>query len=322
MNSKKTMSGIFDIAVLGGGPAGLTAAIYALRARMKVLLIERACFGGQMATTDIIENYPGFPGGVTGSELSEKMTRQAKDLGLTIAESDVTGITPKKNEKDPCTVTTADNKTFQALAIVVATGAHWNKLGVPGEEELAGRGVSYCATCDGPLYRQKEVVVVGGGNTALGDAIFLRKFVKKATLVHRRDRLRATKILQEQAFADKNIDLCLSSVVMKILGKDRVEGVAVKHVETGKESTIKADGVFIFIGIQPNSKFLQGIVDVDAKGYITADNDMKTSADGIFACGDVREKSLRQIVTAAGEGAAAAYSAQHYVERLQGTEYV
>jgi len=205
--------------------------------------------------------------------------------------------------------------------VIIATGARWNALKVPGEEALTGRGVSYCATCDGPLFKGKDIVVVGGGDTALGDAIYLTRFANKVTLVHRRDTLRATRILQERAFANKKIEFCLQSVVTEILGKNKVEGIKVKNVATSEEKHIKADGVFVLIGLSPNSGIVKDIVKLDEKGYIASGDDMRTSVDGIFACGDVRSKPLRQVVTAAGEGATAAVSAQHYVEHIKGTEY-
>jgi len=314
------MNELYDIIILGGGPAGLTAGIYALRARMNVLLIEKGLCGGQMLIADSIENFPGFPEYVKGMDLAEKMTAQAQRLGLLIQTSEVNGVS--SDRKNNCfVVSTTRGEQFKTISLIVATGAHWNTLGVPGESELVGKGVSYCATCDGPLFREKEVVVVGGGDTALVDTLFLSKFAKKITLVHRRDRLRATKILQERAFADKKITFCWNSVVTKVLGKERVEAVSVQNVDSGKEAIIKADGIFVFVGITPNSGFLKGLIKQDEKGYIITDREMKTSAEGVFACGDVRQKRLRQISSAVGEAASAAFNAQHYVERAKGVEY-
>ena len=315
------MSGIYDIIIIGGGPAGLTAGIYSARARMKTLLLEKMICGGQVLMADLIENFPGFPCGTKGPELAGLMLKQAEAVGLEISTCDVKKITLKKNEKDPFVIETAEGDIFKALSIIISTGANWNALGMPGEERLRGRGVSYCATCDGPLFKNKDIVVVGGGDTALGDALFLTRFANKVTVVHRRDKLRASKILQERALMNKKIELCLKLVVTEITGNAKVEGIKVKNVSTNEEKAIKADGVFVLIGLSPNSGIFKGLLELDEKGYIRSDEDMRTSVDGVFACGDVRKKFLRQIVTAAGEGATAAVSAERYVERLKGTAY-
>jgi len=315
------MGDIYDIIIIGGGPAGLTAGIYSARARMKTLLLEKMICGGQVLMADLIENFPGFPRGTNGPELADLMLKQAEAAGLEISTREVKKITLKKDEKDPFVIETAEGGAFKALSVIISTGANWNALGVPGEERLRGRGVSYCATCDGPLFKNKDIVVVGGGDTALGDAIFLTRFANKVTVVHRRDRLRAARILQERALMNKKIDLCLKSVVTEITGNARVEGIKIKNVSTNEETAIKADGVFVLVGLSPNSGIFRGLLELDEKSYIVSDEDMRTSVDGIFACGDVRKKSLRQIVTAAGEGATAAVSAEHYVERLKGTAY-
>ena len=315
------MSDIYDIIIIGGGPAGLTAGLYSARARMKTLLLEKMLCGGQVLMADLIENFPGFPSGTKGPELADLMLKQAQSVGLEISTRDVNKIILKKSDKDHFVIETAEGDIFKASAIIISTGANWNALGVPGEESLRGRGVSYCATCDGPLFRNREIVVVGGGDTALGDAIFLTRFTNKVTVVHRRDKLRATRIIQERALANNKIELCLQSVVTEIIGDKKVEGIKVKNVSTGEEKVIKAGGVFVLIGLSPNSGAFKGLFKLDEKGYIISDDDMRTSVDGIFACGDVRKKSLRQIVTAAGEGATAAVSAEHYVERLKGSAY-
>lgn len=311
----------YDIIIIGGGPAGLTAGLYSCRARMKTLLIEKMACGGQILITDTIENFPGFPEGIKGPDLSEWMLKQAQHFGLNVKTGEVKSVTPPKGDKALFGIELDGGEKLEALSVIIATGARWNSLNVPGEKELTGRGVSYCATCDGPLFRGKDVVVVGGGDTALEDALFLTKFAGKVTIVHRRDKLRATKILQERALANKKIELCLNSVAVEILGKNKVEAIAVKDVNTGKPKEIKADGVFVLIGLSPNSDIVKGLVKTDEKGYIISDDDMKTSVEGIFACGDVRKKLLRQVVTAAGDGATAAFSAEHYVEKLKGTEY-
>lgn len=315
------MDEVYDLIIIGGGPAGLTAGLYASRSRMKTLLLEKMACGGQMLTADIIENFPAFPCGAKGEELADLMLKQAEHFGLVISTREAKKVLPKKNEKEPFTIETAEGDNIKALSIIIASGAHWNELGVPGEDRLKGRGVSYCATCDGPLFKGKEVVVVGGGDTALGDAIYLTRFAGKVTVVHRRAALRAARILQERAFADKKIEFCLKSNVTEIIGLNRVEGVRVKDTEGRKEKVIKADGVFVLIGLSPNSGIFKDMLKLDENGYIFSDDSMKTSLDGVFSCGDVRSKPLRQVVTAAGEGATAAVSAQHYVEKLKGIEY-
>jgi thioredoxin reductase (NADPH) len=315
------MNDTYDVLIIGGGPAGLTAGIYSSRARMKTLLLEKMIPGGQILTADLIENFPGFPRGAKGQELADMMLKQAEAFGLNISIGDVRKIILKKSEKDPFVIETAEGDTFKTLSIIAASGANWNSLGVTGEDKLKGRGVSYCATCDGPLFKNKDIVVVGGGDTALGEAIFLTRFAGKVTVVHRRDKLRATRIIQERAFSNKKIEFCLESVVTEIIGNSRVEGIKVRNVSTDEEKIIKADGVFILIGLSPNSGVFKGVLKLDEKGYIESDENMRTSIDGIFVCGDVRKKLLRQVVTAAGEGATAAVSAGHYVERFKGIEY-
>jgi thioredoxin reductase (NADPH) len=314
------MSIIYDIIIIGGGPAGLTAGLYACRARMKTILVEKALCGGQILITDTIENFPGFPEGIKGPDLADWMFKQASHFGLEVKTSEAVDIILKKSGGQVFSIELSDGEALQALSVIIASGARWNTLNVPGEKELTGRGVSYCATCDGPLFRNKELVVIGGGDTALEDALFLTKFASKVTVVHRRDRLRATKILQERALANKKIEFCYNSVPTTITGSKQCEGVTVKDNATGAEKTIKASGVFVLIGMTPNSGMAKGAVAMDEKGYVICDDDMRTSVDGIFACGDIRKKLLRQVVTAAGDGATAAFSAQHYVERSKGVE--
>jgi len=315
------MNEIYDVAIIGGGPSGLTAGIYSCRAKMKTCLVEKTACGGQVLVADTIENFPGFSDGIKGPDLAEWILKQAKHFGLEVKDLEAKKIILKKSAKEPFKIELSDGKVIDALSVIIATGAKWNSLNVPGEKELSGRGVSYCATCDGPLFRNKNVVVVGGGDTALEDAIFLTKFASKVTIVHRRDMLRATKILQERARANKKIELCLGYTCVEVIGKNRVEGVKVKSAKTSEEKIIKTDGVFVLIGLNPNSDIVKGLIDLCPRGYIKTDDDMKTSVEGIFACGDVRMKLLRQVVTATGDGATASVSAEHYVERLKGSEY-
>ena len=308
------MAGLFDVVIIGGGPAGLAAGIYAARARLAAVLIEKAFPGGQVLTADLVENFPGFPEGIGGMALAELLVSQARAAGLETRTAEVKQLTV---EKDGFHIIIDKGEILSTRSLIIATGAAWNALNVPGEEDLRGRGVSYCATCDGPLFRDREVVVVGGGDTAVGDALFLAKFAKKVTIVHRRDALRAAKVLQERVRANEKIEVRWNSIVVRIEGRSRVTSVVLKNVSDQTTSTLPCDGVFVLVGVKPNSELVKGIVDTDASGSIVTDGDMRTSRQGIFACGDVRKKILRQIVTACGEGAAAAFSAQHYLEGLR-----
>lgn len=312
------MSASYDVAIVGGGPAGITAGLYLCRARMNTALVEKMACGGQMLLTDTIENFPGFPEGIKGPELAEWMYKQALHFGLNAMDGEAVKVAKRDGG---FALELAGGKKINAHSVIVATGARWNALNVPGEKELTGRGVSYCATCDGPLFKGREVVVIGGGDTALEDALFLTKFAKKVTIVHRRDRLRAAKILQERAQSNKVVEFKLNSMAVEIIGKDRCEAVKIKDVVSGRESSLKTDGVFIFIGLTPNSDCVKEIVNMDEKGYIICNEEMAASVPGMFACGDVRKKAFRQVATAVGDGATAAFSAQHYVEHLKGTEY-
>jgi thioredoxin reductase (NADPH) len=309
---------MYDIIIIGSGPAGLTAGIYASRSNMKTLMIASAFNPSLITTTDLVENYPGFPDGITGFELIEKFTRQAKKFGLEIAEKDVSTVTRISQGWE----VSAGGETSQALTLIIATGTEYAHLNVPGEEELTGRGVSYCATCDGPFYRDSKVVVVGGGDTAVQEALFLTRFASEVTIVHRRDRLRATAILQERARANEKIRFEWNAVVEEITGDTAVKGIILQDVNApDKKKTLDVEGVFIFTGYIPNTSFLGGIVDRDDTGYIRADEQMKTSAPGIFACGDCTKKLLRQVVTACGDGATAAFAAEQYISELKGTAY-
>jgi len=303
----------YDVIIIGGGPAGLTAGIYTSRARLKTLLIESMSIPSQAVTTDRIENYPGFPDGVNGFELIEKFKTQAQKFGTEF----ITGGVKEIKESKPGWEIVTEDKPYTASSIIIATGASPRRLNVPGEDKLRGRGVSYCGTCDAALFKNKEVVVVGGGDTALEEALFLTRFVKKATVMHRRSALRGTRILQERVLADKKIEVAWDSVVTEITGSNKVTGVKVKNVKTGAETDFSCDGVFVFVGYAPNTDFLKDAVPLDEAGYIISDDNCLTSKPGIFAAGDCRKKLLRQVVTACGEGATAAFSCQHYLEAIQ-----
>jgi len=309
---------IYDAIIIGGGPAGLTAGIYLSRARMDTLLIEKAMPGGQAILTEIIENYPGFPHGIAGPELMQKMEEQAVGFGLKIEYGEVAEV---KIKEDKVKIVKINNQEYKTLTIILASGAEASKMEVSGEEELRGRGVSYCATCDAPFFKHQKIVVVGGGDTAIEEALYLTKFVWEITIIHRRDRLRATKILQERVFANKKINFAWDSVVTKVLGKEKVEGILIQNKKTGEEREISCQGVFVFVGNIPNSKFINELIKLDQMGYILTDGNMMTSQEGIYACGDVRKKLLRQVVTACGEGATAAFAAQKYIEELKGVSY-
>jgi len=309
---------IYDAIIIGGGPAGLTAGIYLSRARMDTLLIEKALPGGQAILTEIIENYPGFPHGIAGPELMQKMEEQAVRFGLKIEYGEVEEV---KIKEDKVKIVKINNQEYKTLTIILASGAEASKMEVSGEEELRGRGVSYCATCDAPFFKHQKIVVVGGGDTAIEEALYLTKFVWEITIIHRRDRLRATKILQERVFANKKINFAWDSVVTKVLGKEKVEGILIQNKKTGEEREISCQGVFVFVGNIPNSKFINELIKLDQMGYILTDGNMMTSQEGIYACGDVRKKLLRQVVTACGEGATAAFAAQKYIEELKGVSY-
>lgn len=315
----------FDIIIIGAGPGGLTAGLYASRAGMNTVLFEKIGIGGQILTSELVENYPGFPEGINGYELTEKMRAQAEKFGLSIRTEEVTEI---RINSATANIVETNTQKYKSTAVIIAAGCNPTKLNIPGEQDLLGKGVSYCATCDGPLFRDREIAVVGGGNTAVSEALFLAKFAKHVRLIHRRSRLRAAKILQDRLLKhgiesgkDSKIEFVKDSIVTKIHGKDRVESISIKNVKTETVSEIPVDGIFIAVGIKPNTGFLKDVVEIDESGYIITDENMKTSSDGIFACGDVRKKKLRQVITACGEAATAAVSAQNYVEEMKGTSY-
>jgi thioredoxin reductase (NADPH) len=311
----------YDIVIIGGGPAGLTAGMYASRADLRTLAIEGGSTVSQITVTDLIENYPGIPDGIIGSDLVDRLKKQAVQFGLKNASGDVTAVTKKRwGETDGWEIVAGDMR-YGTLSVIIATGANWRRLGAAGEERFIGKGVSFCATCDGPFYRNREVAVVGGGDTAIQEALYLTRFAKKVTVVHRRDRLRATAILQKRALANEKIVFAWNSVVESIEGLDLVQGIKLKDVKTGATRELAVNGVFIFVGLTPNTAPFRELVAADQGGYITVDANMQTSVPGIFACGDCIAKRLRQVVTACGDGATAAFSAQLYVEELKGVAY-
>jgi thioredoxin reductase (NADPH) len=313
---------VYDVVIIGGGPAGLTAGLYASRAGFRTLLFEGASTVSQITVTDMIENYPGIPEGINGFDLIERFKKQAGQFGLEMTSADVSAIANKQWGDVVGWEISAGERSFESIAVIVATGAYWRKLGIPGEDTFAGKGVSYCATCDGPFYRNRDVVVVGGGDAAVQEAIFLTNFARKVSIVHRRDRLRATKILQKRALANNKIEFIWNAVVEEILGDATVEKVKIRDVaSSGTMKEIAADGIFVFIGLTPQTDAFRGIIDLDKGGYVIVDRNMQTSAKGVFACGDCIGKRLRQIVTACGDGATAAFSAQLYVEDLKGEAY-
>jgi thioredoxin reductase (NADPH) len=301
---------VYDVIIIGGGPAGLTAGIYAKRAMLNTVLLEGKGVGGQIIVTDLVENYPGFPE-ISGAELAAKFEEHAQKFGLESRNMvDVTAIEDKGKTK---LVKTTDGD-IETKAVIIASGTTPRKLGVKGELNFTGRGVSYCATCDGFFFRDKVAVVVGGGDSAITEAIFLTKMVKKVYVVHRRDELRAEKINQEHAFKNPKIEFVWDSVVEGIAGSQIVEKVIIRNVKTGESSDLKTDGVFIYIGLDPNTGFAD--VEKDEWGFIIANDRMETSVKGIFVAGDCRNTPLRQIATAVGDGAIAAVSAERYIEKI------
>ncbi|WP_299977960.1 thioredoxin-disulfide reductase [Desulfobacula sp.] len=300
-----------DLVIIGAGPAGLTAGIYAARARMNVLLLEKVVPGGQILVTDWIENYPGFPEGISGFDLAEKMKIQAEELGLKIETAEVHSLNLSGELKE----IVLKDRSITAKSLIIASGASPRTLGI-GEDKFMGKGISFCATCDAPFFKDKTIVAIGGGDTAVQEAIYLTKFAKKVYLVHRRDELRATKILQERAFENDKIEFVWDSIPTGVEGFFGVEGVKVKNVKTNEEKTIKADGCFIWVGILPNTSFLNDAVETDEFGFIRSDAKMQTSVPGVYAVGDVRDTPLRQIATAVGDAAIAAVSAEHFIGNL------
>lgn len=300
---------MYDLIIIGGGPAGFTAGIYAQRARLKTMLLEREMLGGQIAVSDVIENYPGFPS-ISGAGLMEKFEAHARGLGLEIKMADVVDIQDKGKEK----IVKTSEGDLAAKAVIVATGAKPKRLGVIGEKEFTGKGVSYCATCDGPFFKGQNVLVVGGGDTAVKEAVYLSKIAGKVYLAHRRDELRAEKVIQEKAFSTTNIEMLLSYILKEIKGKIGVEKVILQNLKDNTLKEIQVEGVFVFVGINPTTDFVD--VEKDENGFIKTDRNMQTSVKGIFAAGDCRITPLKQVSTAVGDGAIAAFMADRYIDGL------
>lgn len=303
---------IYDVVIIGAGPAGMTAAVYASRANLATVMIERGIPGGQMANTEEVENYPGFDT-ILGPELSTKMFEHAKKFGAEYAYGDVTEVIDGPQYK----TIKAGKKEYKTRTIIISSGAEYKKMGIPGESELGGRGVSYCAVCDGAFFKQKNLVVVGGGDSAVEEGIYLTRFADKVTIVHRRDELRAQKIIQDRAFANEKIDFIWNTTVKEIHEENgKVGSVTLVSTVDGTESQFKTDGVFVYIGMDPLTAPFANLGILNEKGYVVTNEKMETSVPGIYAAGDVRDKMLRQIVTATGDGSIAAQSAQHYIENL------
>ncbi|MCR1897610.1 thioredoxin-disulfide reductase [Irregularibacter muris] len=299
----------YDTVIIGAGAGGLSAGLYAARSRMKTLILERGQMGGQTATTEDVENYPGSIENPTGPKLMERMKKQSEEFGCEIKQENVENIEKKEN----IFVVKTNKNTYEAKTMIIATGAEPKLLGVPGEIEYRGRGVSYCATCDGDFFQELNIAVVGGGDSAVEEGMYLTKFANKVTLIHRRDELRAVKSLQERAFANEKMEFIWDTVVEEIKGNGVVQSLVLKNKKTNELSELKVDGVFIYVGYQPISQLFQGLVEMDEIGYILGDEEMRTNVPGLFVAGDVRKKMLKQIITAAADGAIAAVSAERYI---------
>ncbi|MCL4386003.1 MAG: thioredoxin-disulfide reductase [Cyanobacteria bacterium] len=306
-----------ELLILGSGPAGLGAAIYAYRAGIKFSIVDKFMAGGQIITTDEIDNYPGFYNNISGYDLMQNIISHVKKFGVEIFEfCEITSIKIGKGSLNKKIICTSENYQFSTKTLIFATGASPKRLEAPGEAELIGKGISFCATCDGALYKDKVVAVIGGGNAAIEEALFLTKFASKVYIIHRRDQLRASKAIQDKGFANKKIDFILSSEVVQFNGKERVEEIILKNNKTNKISNLKVDGVFEYVGILPDSQLLNGLVDFDEYGYIITNKNLQTSLPQIFAAGDVRDTPLKQVITAVADGAIAATSVEKYLSGL------
>ena len=312
------MSYLYDLIIIGAGPAGLTASIYAQRAALNALVLEKLAPGGQTLLSEKIENYPGFSQPISPQKLMEEMQKQAENLGMRLKREEVEKIGIENNKK---VVYTKSGGKYKTLSLIIASGCNQRKLGVEGEEKFIGRGVSYCATCDAPFFGNKKVAVVGGGNVAAEEALYLSKFADKVYLIHRRGMFRAEKILQERIFKNPKIEIIWKAVIERIYGEAEIEGVKIKNVETGEIKDLICSGIFIFIGLEPNTNFLRNVVKLDEMGFVNTNQNLETDRKGVFACGDVRKNALKQVVIACGEGALAAYAAQKYINEVKGIEY-
>jgi len=302
----------YDIVILGGGPAGLTSAIYSARAKMKTLVIEKEIIGGEAASTDLIENYPGFPEGISGMELAERMEEQAVRFGAHIVYANIDSLDLKSQPK----IIKIDSKTIKAKSIIITSGTSPKALNIPGEKEFKGKGVSYCATCDGPIFSGKDIAIIGCGNSGLQEGLFILKFVKSLTMVEFLPTIQAEKILQERMDTHENVKWLLNHQITAINGKDWVSSITVKNRENNEEKDIPVQGVFIYVGLIPNTAYLGEQIKLNKWGYILTDEKMATSLPGVFAAGDIRETQIRQVATAIGDGAVAASSAQQYIENM------
>lgn len=309
---------MYDVIIIGAGPAGLSAALYASRAKLKTLLIEKSIVGGQIVGTNSVENYPGAPDNTTGPSLISRMTDQVRDFGAERISEEVIDLDLESYPK----IVKTNNKAYESKVVILATGAKAKKIGAPGEDKLYGRGVAYCATCDGPFAEGQHAYVVGGGDAAVEEAIFLTKFAKKVTIIHRRDELRAAKSIQEKAFNNEKIDFIWDSGIVEIKGDNEVESFVLRNLKTGEEIEIKKDEgdrrlfIFVYIGLIPNTELLNGKLDLE-KGYVKTNDLMETGIPGLYAAGDLRVKSLRQVVTATNDGAIAAVEAEKYIDKLE-----
>ena len=303
-----------DLVILGGGPAGLTAGMYAARARIPLVLLEKGQTGGQMAATATVDNYPGMVDPIFGADLAQKMEMQARKFGLEIVPADVNLV----SKTDQGFLVCLDSgETYSCRALILSTGASPVKLGIPGELALTGKGVSYCAVCDGPFFRDFEIAVVGGGDSAIEEAVYLTRFASRVHVIHRRDQLRACKEIQEKAFSEPKIVIHWSTLPVAVIGEKEVSALRIRSVKDGSEEDLSVGGVFFYVGLRPNSESFRELVLTDLGGFIITDQEMRCSIPGAFAAGDVRSKVLRQISTAVGDGATAAYAAQHYLENLR-----
>ncbi|MEE8598973.1 MAG: thioredoxin-disulfide reductase [Dehalococcoidales bacterium] len=299
----------YEVVIIGGGPAGLTAGLYTSRDRLNSLLIERGLAGGQIVNAQWVENYPGFPEGISGFELGQLIHQQATKYGLETVTAEATGIELQQEQK----VVKTTESNFIAKAVIIASGSERHKLGIPGEEEFSGKGVSYCATCDAAFFRQQPVAIVGGGDAAITEALHLAKFASRVIVIHRRHQLRASRILQEKALAEPKIEFLWDTVVEEIVGKDSVKRLKLHQVVTREKSTLEIAGIFISIGLKPNTDYLKGILPLDVTGHINTNEKMETEIAGIFAAGDIRHHSARQAIAAAGDGATAAIYAEKFI---------